>query len=156
MSRFLRTASSSRIATWLVVAAIALASSAGLAQSKEHEALLQLEHDTAKAWLAGDAKFIDALEATEYVFTGPDGAITGKTDDVEGMKSGALKFTQFALDDMKVMVFDQAAVVTGRITLKGNYGKVVYDGPYRFTDVFIWRDGRWQLVASQNTAIPRS
>jgi hypothetical protein len=144
-----------RIASLLLALALALGASISQAQTPEQNALLQLERDTAKAWLTADVKFVDAVEAADYVFTSPTGAVTGKTEDVESLKAG-FKFTVFTLDDMKARIFDKAAVVTGRVTLKGTYLKEVYDGAYRFTDTFVWRDGRWQIVASQNTSIAKN
>ncbi len=57
---------------------------------------------------------------------------------------------------MSAWVFDKCAVVTGQVTVGGAYFKDVYDGAYRFRDTFVWREGRWHLVASQNTSLPKS
>ena len=61
----------------------------------------------------------------------------------------------FKFDDMKVHVYGNVAVVTGRNTIKGVWEDIEHDisGPYRFTDVFVKRDGRWQCVASQSSRI---
>ncbi len=52
------------------------------ATSPEQAVVLQIERDTAQAWLSSDAKFIDALETPEYVFTGTTGVVSGKAEDV--------------------------------------------------------------------------
>jgi ketosteroid isomerase-like protein len=52
-------------------------------------------------------------------------------------------------------VYGEVAVVTGKNTIKGTWEDIERDisGPYRFTDVFVRRDGRWQCVASQASRI---
>jgi hypothetical protein len=64
-----------------ILATLLLASSAQAADSptKEQEALMQREHDIGQAMLHQDAKAIAGIEADEYVFTDPDGAVSGKS-----------------------------------------------------------------------------
>jgi ketosteroid isomerase-like protein len=52
-----------------------------------------------------------------------------------------------------VRVFGDAAVVTGRITIKGTYKGQSIDGSYRYTDVFARKGGQWLCVASQSTML---
>lgn len=144
-----------RITSLFFASALVFAAGAPQAETPAQNTVLQLERDTAKAWLTSDAKFVDGLEAADYVFTSITGTVTGKTEDVAMLKAG-FKFTVYTLDDMKARVFDKAAVVTGRMTLKGTYLKDVYDGAYRFTDTFVLSDGRWQIVSSQNTSIAKN
>jgi hypothetical protein len=53
-----------------------------------------------------------------------------------------------------VRVLGEAAVVTGRITVKAAYKGQDISGSYRFTDVFARNGGRWVCVASQSTMVP--
>lgn len=63
--------------------------------------------------------------------------------------------TAFKFSDMKVHVYGDVAVVTGQNTIKGTWEDIPRNisGPYRFTDVFVKRAGRWQCVASQSSRI---
>jgi len=45
------------------------------------------------------------------------------------------------------------AVVTYATTDKGSYKGKDISGEYRWTDVFAKRDGHWQLIVGQGTAI---
>ena len=69
------------------------------------------------------------------------------------MKSGEDVVTSAAADDMKVRVYGNAAVVTGRYTVKEQFKGTDLSGPYRFTDTFIKRAGRWQCVATHSSKI---
>jgi|ERR1700682_195037 len=56
-------------------------------------------------------------------------------------------------EDMKVSVHGDAAVATGREILKGTYKGVFGELALLFTNVLVQRDGRWQLVTHQSTAV---
>lgn len=57
-------------------------------------------------------------------------------------------------EDVRVRVVGETAVVTGRSPVKGRPGgrALVVPGQYRFTDVYVKRDGRWQAIASHSTS----
>jgi len=57
------------------------------------------------------------------------------------------------LSDVKVQLYDSAAVVTFRVVWHGRFKDADISGPQRMTDVFVKREGRWQCVASQATRI---
>jgi ketosteroid isomerase-like protein len=56
------------------------------------------------------------------------------------------------IDELSVRSFGDAAVVTGR-TIATTGGASPETVRLRFTDVFIRRAGRWQVVASHATGI---
>jgi len=116
--------------------------------------LMDCEQDWADAYLKGDAARLAEIEADDYISTDPSGHVYNKAQDIADVKSGTFKAESFKLDDMKVtMVNATAAVVTGRTTIKGKYQGQDISGQYRFTDTWVKRQGRWQCIASQSTAI---
>jgi ketosteroid isomerase-like protein len=78
-----------------------------------------------------------------------------KTRIIADLKSGDLKFESSKLEDMKVHVYGNAAIVTYATTDKGAYKGKDISGRYRWTDVFIKRGGNWQLVAGHGTRITK-
>src|SRR5262245_53529958 len=112
--------------------------------TKEQEALMQRERDSANAFVQKDAKAVAEWEADEYVFTNYDGVFyeKAKANDAASLKSGALNFTQDDVDQMKAVVFGDAGFVTGRVTQKGTFEKTDMSGVFRFTDTYVKRDGR--------------
>jgi ketosteroid isomerase-like protein len=66
--------------------------------------------------------------------------------------SGDIKWTSDSMSDMKVRVFGDAAVVTGRETLQGT-AKGYVPGPRRVTDIWVKRNGRWQQLGGQTTIV---
>ena len=119
----------------------------------EGEALRKLEQEWAEAVVHNDAEEIGRIEAEEFICTDPDGVVTHREDDLKAAKAGALTISDLKIEDIKVSVYGETAVVTGKSTFKGTaYGRPI-DGSYRWTDVFVKRDNRWQVVASQATTI---
>jgi hypothetical protein len=129
------------------------------ASSKEERSkqeLMQLERDIGKANVTRDYAFFDRVEADEFIFTDSGGAVTTKKEDLESVKAPAnpdSKLLSYDIDDLKVMLYGRTAVVWGRSTLNGINKGQEWTGQSRFTDVFVWRDNRWQIVAGHSSRI---
>ncbi len=76
-----------------------------------------------------------------------------KTAELSKNTSTENAWTDFDLDDEVVRVFGDVGILTARLTLKGS-AKGFKSGARRFTDIFVRRDGRWQLVNCQTTLVP--
>jgi hypothetical protein len=57
-------------------------------------------------------------------------------------------------DQLTARILGELGLVTGVKTLEGADAGIRIDLRLRFLDVYAWRDGRWQLVASQTTYLP--
>jgi hypothetical protein len=118
--------------------------------------LMQLERDIGKANIENNYSFFDRVEAEEFVFTDAGGGVTTKKQDLEGLKQPAnpdVRLVAYEVDEMKVTLYDNTAVVTGRVTTKRVIKGTEALSKSRFTDVFVWRQGRWQLVAGHSSRI---
>ena len=127
---------------------------ASAAAAAVDETLMQSERDWAQAFVKGDAGTVERLEAPEFVSTAPDGKVGDRALDLKDLKSGNFKAEGMDVTDMKVQVYGDTAVVTGLTTIKGGkYGDQDISGQYRFTDTWVKKNGQWQVVASQATAV---
>ena len=129
----------------------------GSAQSKAgtEEAVMRIERELLSAILKGDASANERYLADTYVFTGPDGMVENKAQAIADLKSGDLKLQSASLDDAKVQVYGNAAVVTYSSNDKGTYKGKDISGKTRWTDVFVNHSGRWQVVASHGSMVPK-
>src|SRR6266567_7098161 len=57
-------------------------------------------------------------------------------------------------EDMRVHRFGQTAVVTGWLVVAGQGPNGPFDRRYRFTDTWVRRGGRWQIVAAHDYLVP--
>ena len=71
------------------------------------------------------------------------------------MKTDKSVSDSLELSELTVRIEGNTGVVTGINHVKGKDEKgVAFDRQARFTDVFIKRDGRWRVLATQGTTIP--
>jgi ketosteroid isomerase-like protein len=125
------------------------------APNPSEQELITLENDWSQAAVKRDGTALQRFYADEYIFTDEDGVISNKAKEMANITSGEFRLTSFKFEDLKVHLYSDVAVVTGQNTIKGMWAAINSDvsGPYRFTDVFVKRGGRWQCVASQSSRI---
>jgi uncharacterized protein DUF4440 len=120
---------------------------------KVEQTLMHIEQELIDAGLKGDTSAIERYVADTATYTSPDGEVLGKTRSVAEMKSGELKVESSKLEDMKVQLYKDTAIVTYASTDKGMYKGKDVSGRYRWTDVFMKRGRNWQLVAGHGSRI---
>ena len=112
------------------------------------------EQDRCDAVLKGDVDFLDKQTAPGYTMTSFTGAVSSKKQMVDGFKSGANKFTDYKCTDLKSRIYGNAAVTIGMAEASGTLnGQAVTNQKFRFTRVWVKRDGEWKSVAYQQTVI---
>jgi ketosteroid isomerase-like protein len=107
-----------------------------------HEAQLRA------AQLAADVATLDHLLAEELLFTGPDGRLATKAEDLAAHASGVVRFRSHEPEELRVRsVGTDVAVAALRARLVVEVSGVPVRGTYRYTRV--WErigDGRWHVV----------
>ena len=136
----------------IVAVMILTATVSALGQESERE-LRQLEEKIADAVVRRDTAFVQRVWAEEFVYTGVRGEVKTKADILAELRAGDLQFEVLKFDDVRVRVYGDAAVVTGRATTKGRSKQGEISGEFRYTRVYVNRKGAWQLVAFQGTPI---
>jgi ketosteroid isomerase-like protein len=146
--------------TTVVIACCAVALAAGAAtlraaaaDPEAERAVMRGECQWAHASQVADVATLRMLEADDVTNVYPDGSTGGKDADIGEVEQGKVKFTAIHVGDLRVRQYGQAAVATGRTHLMGSYQGQDITGTYIFTDTWVNRDGRWQVVASQATRI---
>jgi len=143
------------VGLWSALCCPALAQSKDQPAGGAEQAVMRIERELLSAVLKGDPSANERYLATTYIFTGPDGNIENKSQAIADLKSGDLKLQSASLDNAKVKVYGDTAIVTYSSNDKGTYKGKDISGTTRWTDVFVNRNGRWQIVASQGTMLPK-
>jgi len=117
--------------------------------------LVAIERRIGDANLNCDYKYFNEIEGEDFFFTDAAGSTIGKKEDMAGEKDCKKSDATYTVDEPRVMLYGNTAVVTGRVTIqrKDKDGNPVVRQS-RFTDVFVWRDSRWQIVAGHSSRIP--
>ncbi len=117
------------------------------------DTIIRIEHQWAEALEKRDLSAWSRCLARDWIGTGPDGTMITKAGAYADLKAGLVIRELFRLDDLKVRIYGDTAIVFGLETEKSKIHGKDMSGQYRFTDVFVKRDGRGQAVASSLTRI---
>src|SRR5262249_46640258 len=108
----------------------------------------RLEHEGVTAIVKKDADAIGRLLADDFAGT-TDDQIYSKADAIEDVKTGTHESLE--LDNIKVRIFGDTAVVTMGQMEKSRHGNADFSGHYLFTDVWAKKNGAWIAVASDGS-----
>ena len=114
--------------------------------------LEQFERRLADTYKAGDCDAWGAMLAPEWSVIHLTGTVITKAEALRVCKEDRPAFQELRADDLSVRLYGDSAVVTGRTTAT-TAGANAVTIVLRFTDVFIRRAGRWQVVASHATRL---
>ncbi len=114
----------------------------------------QLEAELRAAQLSADVSVLDRLIDDALLFTGPDGSLATKADDLALHRSGAVRFTEHEPSDLEWRaVASDVIVVALRARLAGVMHGQPFSGDYRYTRVWARRDDAWRIVAGHVSAV---
>ncbi len=123
--------------------------SAGEQQAIEVEQHIRLLNDDwVKALVRGDAETLDRVMADDFFFTYP---LEGddKQQFIADVTSGDLKIEHISREQVNVRLFGDTAVLTARDSATWLYHGRELTGQYKVLEVFIQRNGNWQLCSLQ-------
>jgi len=107
----------------------------------------------ADAMVRADLVALSNTYADDYVFTDPTGRVTHKVELLDSFKRGAIKIVSQEISDVRVSVYGDVAVETGKLVSHAVRDGKDSSGTFRFTRVWVDRSGRWQTVAFQETRL---
>jgi ketosteroid isomerase-like protein len=117
------------------------------------ESLRACEAALRQAQLAGDVATLDRLVDDALVFTGPDGAVYGKADDLDAHRQGWVRITRLEPSDERIQRLGAVAVVSVRMEMAGTFKGAPFAGPFRYTRVWCARPEGWRIVAGHVSAV---
>ena len=116
-------------------------------QEHAEQEVLRLADAWANAELRGDTTFLEKTLTYDFIGIGPLGFMLTRQEWLERHQSGDLKYEAFNMDEIKVRVYNDAAVLTGRQVQKGAYRGNSIQGQFRITLVFVQQQGQWRLAS---------
>jgi ketosteroid isomerase-like protein len=108
------------------------------------------------AQLAADVAALDTLIAEDLLFTGPDGNLGTKAQDLAAHGSGTVRFLGHEPEELRIRrVGTDVAVAALRARLTVEVAGEVLRGTYRYTRVWAREgNGDWRVVGGHVSAIP--
>lgn len=133
----------------------ALAQTTSKANSgNEEEQVKALQASAIEALLKSDTHFFSQYFANDVAIIHGTGAIVTKDQDIQNLKSGALKYDSYEVSERRIRIFGDTAVVNDVASVQGLIASKPFDGNFRATWVWVKSGGKWEIVLRQITKIP--
>jgi len=143
-----------RRSAFMIASVLSVATLFGLAWAANTEKeLKKLETDRAAAVVKGDVATLEKQTSDDYTLINMYGQMSGKSQMIDNFKSGKTKLTSNNISDMKVRVYGNTAVITGKADVAGTMAGKDAKGQIAFTRVYVKKGGSWQSVAFQQTLV---
>jgi uncharacterized protein (DUF885 family)/ketosteroid isomerase-like protein len=124
------------------------------ADSSAAETAEQVERRRFAAMVAQDMTTLEPMLAQDLRYVHSTGLVEGKPQFLETIRSGRLRYLSIDVRELDVRQYGDAAIITGFIEAKGEAQGNPVDLALRYTDAYVNREGRWQLIAWQSTRLP--
>lgn len=124
------------------------------AAEENHQELVNLETETARALQLGNTTFFKRVYGDDFLGTTSTGQVIDKNTYLAQIASSTVKYSVFIASDIHVRIFLDTAVVNCLWTARGTLSGKSFDRQYRVTHVYIYGQRGWQAIASQETLLP--
>jgi uncharacterized protein (TIGR02246 family) len=133
-------------------------SSASQASQAEQE-VRKLERAWLDAYEQHDTKAMDAIVADDFTITFPDGSMQTKPqilDSIKAPRNPASPALKFYTEDVQSRAYgDTVVILIGRVVTEYVRDGKTMKEQNRYTDTYVKRGGRWQVVASHLSNVPQ-
>lgn len=117
--------------------------------------ITELEARIRAAQLTADIRALDTLISDDLLFTGPNGELGTKAQDLEAHGSGAVRFRKHEPEELRIRrIGENVAVTALRANLTVEVAGNSVSGTYRYTRVWARENsGPWQVVGGHVSEI---
>lgn len=139
-----------------------LAACATASPAASRDGILAVDEQQRALVAAGDATGLDRLAHRDLRINAPTGRVLTKEAFLGSLKAGGIGAERFERTAEDVSITGNVAVVMGRETFtptpSSDLGRLYGAVPLqrRYTNIYLWEDGRWQWLARQAAVVPPS
>lgn len=156
VSRPARRAAIGKLVAFCLLATLgASAQNSRTVSSADSAKLVALERMWNQAQLVRDSAAVAGMIGDKFVNTEYDGEVSDRGKFLADFADPKFQPSLMSIDDVKVEMYSTTAIVTGTYHTKGTYGTKPYDHFGRFTDTWVFQDGKWLCVASHTSLLKK-
>ncbi len=136
--------------------AVSLASLPVIAQESQNQAeryIVESERQWAESVATADTSAIERILADDFVGVDPEGKTYDKAKMIAETREAPKTYVSNHLNKVSVRFFGDAAVAQGDETWERRSGEP-RRGRFVWTDTWIKRNGKWQIVAAEDLIAP--
>jgi ketosteroid isomerase-like protein len=116
--------------------------------------IIELAHARSRALVEKDLDTLASLLAENFVYTNADGIVFAHRDYLMSyVDTQELVWSSQTLDQLRVLRYGDAAVLTCRVHDVASAGDSQFDAWFRSTFLYVRLDGGWKCAAGHTTAI---
>lgn len=144
-------------ALWFVLlCSAAEAATCGTQSGKKPAELVETEQRWARSLEQGDTATLGCILADEFEDAGPDGQLASRAATLTRTEkqAGVHSKVHHELSELDPHIHAEFGYIRGLAVALDREGKIM--ARVRFTDVYIYRDGRWQCVAAHESMLKES
>jgi ketosteroid isomerase-like protein len=127
------------------------------AQTDERASAERYIKDSEAQWAAtevtGDSAVIDRILADDFIGVAPDGSLYKKPQEIADVRKDKGSYISNSTNTINVRFYGDSAVAQGSETWERRTGEPKR-GSYVWTDTWVKRNGRWQVVAAEDILVP--
>lgn len=120
-------------------------------QGKAESYIKESESKWAEAGVKHDTATIERILADDFVGVAPDGSFYDKAKEIADTRENGEMVSNHA-NEVKVRLFGDTAVAQGSESWEKRTGEP-RRGKYVWTDTWVRRNGRWQIVAAEDVSV---
>lgn len=125
------------------------------ARAANEKTLLALERKWMGALQQRDASALSQLVSDDFTLVSPRlNVAAGDRDKYFQHAMRDLTLTSYEFEGLSVRLYGRTAVVSGRLKQSASAAGEDWGGSYLFTDVWVSRDGVWQVVSRHTSLLP--
>jgi ketosteroid isomerase-like protein len=128
---------------------------AAAGQTADAEKLVALERMWNQAQVVRDSAAVASMIGDRFINTEYDGEVSDRGKFLADFADPKFNPSTMSIDDVKVQMYASTAIVTGNYHTKGTYGGKPYEHTGRFTDTWVFQEGRWLCVASHTSLLKK-
>ncbi|HEV7889471.1 MAG TPA: nuclear transport factor 2 family protein [Pyrinomonadaceae bacterium] len=126
-----------------------------LTREAVEKSLLALERKWMDSLQQRDASVLSQLISDDFTLVSPRLVVaSGDRDKYFQHAMRELNLTSYDFEGLSVRLYGRTAVVSGRLRQSANAAGEDWGGNYLFTDVWVSRDGAWQVVSRHASPLP--
>lgn len=113
--------------------------------------IIESEREWAESVATGDTTTIERILAEDFVGVDPKGKLYKKAEMIADTREAPKLFVSNHLNEVKVRFYGNTAVAQGHESWERRSGE---RGRFVWTDTWVRRDGKWQIVAAEDLIAP--
>ena len=122
--------------------------------AQDERELRRVEAAVCHAFEVGDAAYLRSALDPRFTLVDSHGTVTDLQQNLAEVKAREPRYSQFRNHDQRVRLYGDTAIITGITSIQGTSEGTAFAADFRFTDTWLYRDGRWILAASHASRLP--